>query len=195
MIYHYTKGHWLVPILADGLLPSCQNEDLVRGEKPALWFTTNEQWENTVLLRDAPTLREAHNKATRLGGLARIVCDESVAPIRWKEAVHLLSIPSKIANLLYRSAIEVGSRPGEWRVTVETVPVSSFLAVQIYDGREWIDIWDGKTAQIPTTAVEAYRQTGREPTTCFKGEYRDAAAAAATAYSFRWNWRSVRGPA
>jgi hypothetical protein len=104
MIFHYTKVKWLTSILADGLKPS--SILLTPGEKAILWFSTNERWENTVFLMDAPTLAKAHARMLPSGGLARIGCDDSVAPYRWKELKEIASIPSRIAAVFYRTAIE-----------------------------------------------------------------------------------------
>jgi hypothetical protein len=119
-----------------GLKPS--NLLLAPGEKAVLWFTTNDRWENTVFALDAPSLPEAYQKMSSLGGLARIGCDESIAPHRWKEIKEIASIPYHMAAHLYSSAIELGSRPGEWRGTLEGVPVDHFKQVEIYDGQKWI---------------------------------------------------------
>jgi hypothetical protein len=138
MIFHYTKALWLQSILAHGLKPS--GIGLHPGEKPLLWFTTNERWENTVFISTSPTLQEAHEYMLPLGGLARIVCDDAVAPYRWKEMKEVASVPSMVAKYLYDSAIRVGSRPGEWRGTLDVVPVEQFRAIEVYDGERWVPV-------------------------------------------------------
>jgi hypothetical protein len=95
-------------------------------------------WENTIVVDTAPTLTEAHEFMWDLGGLARIGCDDSVAPYRWKEVREIASIPSKLAVCLYSSPIRVGSRPGEWRGTLESVPVEAFQIVEAFDGYAWV---------------------------------------------------------
>jgi hypothetical protein len=137
MIYHYTKGFHLPSILASSIL-------VAEGEKPILWFTTNELWENTIFVATAPTLTEAHEFMLDLGGLLRISCDNSVALHRWKELREVASIPSKLAVCLYASAIRVGSRPGEWRGSLDAVPVEAFRMVDVYDGHDWVPAPDLK---------------------------------------------------
>src|ERR1022692_685235 len=76
------------------------------------------------------------------GGLARIGCDASVAPYRWKELKELAHIPSKFAMALYQSAIAVRSRPGEWRGTFEVVPAANFKVIDVFDGLDWVSIFE-----------------------------------------------------
>jgi hypothetical protein len=136
MIFHYTKGIYQPSIMAHGLMQSAVM--LAKGEKPVLWFSTNRHWENTVFAIDAPTLGAAHQRMLLDGGLARIGCDDSVAPYRWKELREIASIPQKLAMRLYASAISVGSRPGEWRGTLESVPPEQFRLIEVFDGQAWI---------------------------------------------------------
>ena len=143
MIYHDTKVFNLPSILARGLKPT--DVLIAPGELPVLWFTTNERWEPTVLSVFAPSLEAAHEAMLRHGGLARIVCDQTVAPHPWKELKEIARIPSKIAMILYRAAIDLGSRPGEWRGTLDVVPVTQFIALEIYDGHQWIPTSTFKT--------------------------------------------------
>lgn len=140
MIYHYTKVFYLRSILAHGLKPT--DLCIAPGEKPVLWFTTNAHWENTVFCIDAPTLGEAHGAMRRHGGLARIGCDDSVAPHRWKELKELANIPSKVATGLYQAAIAVRSRPGEWRGTFAVVPVEKFQRIEVFDGLAWVSLFE-----------------------------------------------------
>jgi hypothetical protein len=135
MICHYTKAFHLPSILSQGLRPSTLF--ITPGEKPILWFSTNPIWENTVLPYGAPSLQEAHLRTLDQGGLVRIICDESVAQYRWQELKEIARIPSKIAMGLYSSAIRLGSRPGEWRGTLDVVPVAKFIAIEFYDGEKW----------------------------------------------------------
>jgi hypothetical protein len=138
MIYHYTKALHLPSILRQGLQPS--RLLLTPGEKPILWFTTNPAWENTVLALDAPSLDEANLRMRDQGGLARIVCNDSVAPLRWKELKEIASIPYSMSSHLYSTAIRIGSRPGEWRGTLDVVPVAKFMAIEFYDGEKWTSL-------------------------------------------------------
>jgi len=131
-------------ILKKGLKPT--DYYISRGEKPVLWFSSNPIWENTVFCADAPTLEEAYQ---RMNGevLFRIGCDESVAPHTWKEIKEIANIPFKVATGLYRAAIMVKARPGEWRGTLDVVPLSHFETIEYYDGvcKQWVPIGELET--------------------------------------------------
>jgi hypothetical protein len=135
MIYHYTKQLHLPSILKKGLLPT--DLFIAKGERPVNWFTTNPLWERTVFILTAPTLPEAHEYMRDCGGLVRIICDDDVAPYRWKELKEIAAIPYYMSRHLYCSAIKVGARPGEWRGTLDVVPVEKFLAIEFFDGQVW----------------------------------------------------------
>jgi hypothetical protein len=135
MIYHYTKKFYLHSILEKGLMPT--DLLLTPGEKPINWFTTNPLWERTVFALYAPLLEDAHEYMRYYGGLMRIACEDCVAPYRWKELKEIANIPGHITNGLYRGAIRVGSRPGEWRGTLDVVPVEKFVAIDFFDGQAW----------------------------------------------------------
>lgn len=121
MIYHYTKAVYLPSILTNGLKQS--DVGVNPPEKPVVWFTINPAWENTVFAIDAPSLEKAHARMLGSGGLARIVCNDAVAPHTWKDLKELANIPSKIAISLYQSALAVSSKSSEWRGTLDWVPL------------------------------------------------------------------------
>jgi hypothetical protein len=147
MIYHYTKEFNLASILEKGLIP--WTIILWPGEKPVLYFTTNPRWENTVLIGQAETLRDSYDLAIKgRTRLVRISCDDSVVPHRWKQIKDLAAIPYSVAHGLYTSAIQVGSRPGEWRATLDVVPPEKFLAIEFFDG----DSWKSDIAQMERAA-------------------------------------------
>src|ERR1044071_2966623 len=132
MIYHYSNSIWLPSIMATGLTP--KPIELQPGEKAVLWFTLNPKWENTIFLLNAPSLQKAHVKMSHLGHwLVRIGCDESVAPYTREEITELAATPSTLAAALYETAIIAGSRPGEWRGTLEDVPPEKFKVIERYN--------------------------------------------------------------
>ncbi len=134
MIYHYTKTIYLVSILSGGLKPSFRNGPVDK----VLWFSTNPTWERTVFLDTAPKLEDAYRWATpRMGGIARVACDDVVAPYRFLEICQAADIPMKVAMRLMNTARRVGANPSEWRGTLETVPIDKFRSIEIYDGQIW----------------------------------------------------------
>jgi hypothetical protein len=137
MIYHYTKSTKLASILTHGLRP--RRILLAPGEKPVLWFTTNDRWEDTGLTIDAPSLGGAHDFVLKLGArLIRIACDDDVAPHGWNEIQKLAATPAGVAARLYELATGAGSRPDDWKGTLNDVTVEKCRAFEMYDGKEWV---------------------------------------------------------
>jgi hypothetical protein len=99
----------------------------------------NERWENTVFADTAPSLESAHDYMLDFGGLARIICKQETAPLTWHQIRDAANIPSKMAQALYRSAIECGARLSEWRGTLNGVLPTDFIGVKIFDGERWIE--------------------------------------------------------
>jgi hypothetical protein len=133
MIYHYTKTIHLASILTEGLRPSHVYGPV---DKP-LWFSANPRWERTVFLDDASQLEDAYLWGKNIGGIARIACDDAIAPYRLQETCQIAGISTKLAKGLIESARRVGANPWEWRATLETVPVEQFRSIEIYDGQTW----------------------------------------------------------
>ena len=142
MLWHYTVVERLNQILADGLLrPAAMGA--LKGVKPVVWFTTNQDWEPTAnRLWQSPTgswTRLGKDQTIVLfGGLARIGVAPSVAPIDWKAYKDQSGIPPKAANTIYNEAVSVGGRPGNWFATFEPVPRSLWLAVEVWESEQWI---------------------------------------------------------
>ncbi len=117
-----------------------------------------------MLARDAPSLGLAHKTMLPNGGPVRIACAEPVAPYRWKELKEVASIPTKVAMGLYSTAIKLGSRPGEWRGTLDLVPPEKFLAVERYDGEQWIPFSAEELKAAECTGHETTASGSREGT-------------------------------
>jgi hypothetical protein len=158
MIFHYTKVVKLPAILRMGLRldpPYIQGSrvPLGPGEKRVVWFSTNTRWENTIFVIDAPSLAQAHIRMMQYGGLARIGCDESVAPFTWHELKVLAAIPLKMSAALYQSAIRVGARPGQWRGTLDNVTPTAFKSIDTYDGVLWVPVTEDRLERFRATPM------------------------------------------
>ena len=44
---------------------------------------------------------------------------------------------------LFNTGVELGSDPDEWRICLEPVPMSAWLAVEVWDGGNWVQL-DGE---------------------------------------------------
>ena len=64
--------------------------------------------------------------------------DEYVARIVVSEECGRVGMPGKIARALYRTAIDQGSKPGDWRGTFDPVPQEKWAAVEVFDDDQWV---------------------------------------------------------
>jgi len=140
MLWHYTVGENWELIRENGvLIPGFNNPFIPKGERPANWFTTNQEYESTigkVYYCDGRIVgyTTRQDLIDDCGGLVRIGVAPETAPHDWNEFKRLSGIQPKLARGLYNSAIEQGSRPRDWRVTFDPVPQSAWLSVEFWNG-------------------------------------------------------------
>lgn len=127
-IYHYSHGIRLDSILESAvLLPTAIG--VPRHEKPAVWFTTNCFWEPTTGISEFAqcgrlvrhlSMQECQEDV----GLIRFVVDESSAPYTWSYHNKHGGMDRRTAKSLYKTAIEMGSSPSQFRLSYDPVPAS-----------------------------------------------------------------------
>jgi hypothetical protein len=144
MIWHYTVKQRLDLILSDRLIrPAIRYVDLEK-EKPVVWFSSNQIWEETAnkMWRDSSGLHPLNKEQTHnlAGGLARIGVSPETAPHTWSDFKRLSGVESEKAQELYQAAITLGGTPSEWFVSLEPVSAEKWLAVELYDGANWIPL-------------------------------------------------------
>lgn len=142
ILWYYTTRNKLSEILAQGqIAPSASG--VPRKEKPAVWFSANQAWDPAANL----PWRDPDGSAVRLskdqtfvmgGGLARIGIAPQTAPHDWKAFKQQSGISSKAAKEVYSTAIQSGSRPGQWFASFESVPKSMWLRIEILEGDDWV---------------------------------------------------------
>ena len=141
LIWHYTIKVRLDLILADRLIKPA-TAYLSPGEKPAVWFSSNQSWEETANKSYVDPDGSIHHGAkltthTRGGGLIRIGVDPETAPHDWQAFKSLSGINSKHAKGLYQAACQCGAHPGEWFVSFDPVSCDKWRAVEVFDGTNW----------------------------------------------------------
>ncbi len=151
MLWHYTIRLFLDSILTDGVLKPA-TLGVPKGELPVVWFSANPFWEKTANkgsedelgIRLTLSMWETHEIGK---GLVRIGVDPSTAPYRWEDFKRLSGIAAKTAKDLYRKAIEIQARPGEWYVSFEPVPMEKWVAIEVFDGLQWapLEVLTGQT--------------------------------------------------
>jgi hypothetical protein len=154
----------LTKIMADRLIKPATLY-VPEGEKPVVWFSSNQLWEQTANKGYLDGLGQHHPCTTmqetyKLDGCARLGVAREVAPYSWNDFKRLSGVSPRMAKGLYRAALKCGARSGEWFVSFEPVPVERWLAIEAFDGSSWIPFKD----QLVTNAgvaVVASRGTGQ----------------------------------
>ena len=118
MKWHYTMGIKLRSIMEDGVIKPATAR-VPQGEKPVVWFSTNQEWEPTANKSwqnsDGQIMIGDKDKTAELGlGLVRIGVEPDTAPYDWHTIKKASGMSGKMANGLYRVGIDCGSRPGDW---------------------------------------------------------------------------------
>jgi len=141
-LWYYTTGRKLAQIIERGEIEAAPVGESKK-EKPTVWFSANQDWDPAA---NEPW-RSPDGTVTRLnkdqtfvvgGGLARIGVSPEVAPHDWKAFKRLSGISPKTAKELYNSAVQAGSRPGQWFAALENVPRSKWIAVEVMEGTTWV---------------------------------------------------------
>ena len=143
ILWHYTKGFHFPEILKSGIIKPATL--YIPYRKPIVWFTANQYWEPTVnVLRRYPSGKDewgTMQESNRVyGGLYRIGVLPETVPHDFRALKRLSGMPAKFATGLYVSAREQGSNPNEWRGTFKPVPMKKWVAVQRFDGSQWVDV-------------------------------------------------------
>jgi hypothetical protein len=137
MRWHYTVWVWWEDIRRDGVVKAA-TAYVTDGEKPAVWFSVNEFWEETAN-KNAQTpdgrlvILDREGTRSHGGGLVRIGVAAETAPHDWNAHKVKAGLDKRIAKGLYDAALSSGARPGEWYVSYDPVPRSLWLAVERWD--------------------------------------------------------------
>jgi hypothetical protein len=144
--WHYTVGAKLTLILGDGMIKPATS-GVPRGERPIVWFSTNQDWEPTAdksVMDEHGTLihLDREKTAEMAGGLARISVAAETAPHDWQAIKELSGMTGWVAQGLYKTGIKKGSRPGDWWGSFDPVPRSKWLAIQVHRDGSWVNFED-----------------------------------------------------
>lgn len=145
-VYHYTIGAYLLPIIeSDEIRPATAG--VPAGERPAVWFSTNPEWEETankMTARKGKGRVVVATKGTREstakggGGLVRIAVRPEAAPFSWQDYRALSGVAKAHADSLENVARFDGANPDEWRVSFDPVPRSEWIDVEVWTAGAWV---------------------------------------------------------
>lgn len=88
-------------------------------------------------------------------GPVRISLPVELLPYNWGEWRARSGCPRLGAVALAGIARELGSSVRQWRCTFDTIPVSAFVEVYLWDGSEWEGFWDQDYLQTLAEAAPA----------------------------------------
>jgi len=148
--WHYTVCQSFEKIERSGEIQQSLCHDL--HEIPAVWFSSNPDWEETVrkAIRDKKT-GEVTKPLSRdelfQEGFApvRIEISPDLVSLRtWKNHKKKSGITKKCSKALEKTAIDWGADPAEWFVSYAPVKMETWKAVEIWSGEKWENILEIK---------------------------------------------------
>ena len=144
-VWHYTTMSKLDSILMDQQLrPSTVG--LIEDESPILWFSTNEQWEETAnklaQIKGRATTLTQRETFEKFGGLLRFgIKANHPKLVAWPEIGNQAGTPAALQRSLEQTAIAKGSKPEEWLGILSPLRMDQIEVVQIMmDYGEWFEI-------------------------------------------------------
>jgi hypothetical protein len=143
-LFHYTTASRLRLILECELI-KVATAGVHPGERPAVWFSSNPDWEPTAtkLLQDPETgavRKLSFFEMAKLDTPVRIEIAPRAAPYTWEAFTQLSGCSRKMLKSLEKAALEVGAAPSQWRVSFAPVGCDDWLAVEIWMDGEWSPI-------------------------------------------------------
>ncbi|ENP8454898.1 hypothetical protein ACEI25_001523 [Photobacterium damselae] len=139
MIYHYTIGSKLTPIMEDGFIRTSPLKP-DNGETPVVWLSSNENFEQSarkmafIPSTQQQRLLTVFEMLKMAGGLVRYVFDkEQINAISWAEAQLSIGMSKNKRGLLLKRSRMVGSKPKEWWVVPKSVSLSQAMRVEVCD--------------------------------------------------------------
>jgi hypothetical protein len=142
MIWHYTAGDSFRSIFYSKVIRAATAR-ITPGEKPIVWFSTEEWWEPTVTKgrrRPDGTIEDLGMDALHAAGfmLWRIGVTPETAPHTWSELKELSGMPSDVATRLAKIAKQMGGNASRWRGTFTPVQAESWKTIEFFSGSAWV---------------------------------------------------------
>ena len=146
MFFHYTTGNKISSILNDGLLRRSETL-LLPNEKPVLWFSSNQDWENTtrvsigVVSEEGQYTRHLLDKNEQHKMLTLVRFGLSFKDHRvndWDTTCKKAKTPLTVKCGLEFGGRQMGGNPREWNGVFCDLSIEE-LTFQVWDGNEWVD--------------------------------------------------------
>jgi len=140
-LYHYTLGRALPGIVDDGEIGVA--EALPGTQAPAVWLTTREDWEPSIVksvvedgARRELTIDELREHC---GGLFRVRVDAQVGALSWARFAQMAEVDPSLVDALDASGRARGADPRHWFCCPWSVPRASWRGIEIHQPeRGWV---------------------------------------------------------
>ena len=149
-LWHYTTVNRALQIVESGVIKPA-TAFVPKGEKPAVWFSSNQFWENScnkgILDPTQPTGTRTATKEEMIllgDGLARIGVAPRIAPYNWEELKKRRGINPQIARKLASMGKKDNYDSSEWRVSFDAVHEDFWDDIQLWEieKKVWVSIID-----------------------------------------------------
>ena len=113
-----------------------------KNERPAVWFSLDQNWEPTAQKAwtdEAGAFIRLGMEGTHqhCGGLARIGVALETCPHDWRAFKRLSGARAGMLRHLDKVGRAQGADPANWRVSFDPVPQRFWIAIEVWNGREW----------------------------------------------------------
>ena len=138
--FHYTSPTYLPAIIKAGYIKFA-TAGIDKKEKPAVWLSTNPVWEHTAtkigMINGIPT-QMTMEQQYKLVGLARIEVQRLDDFVSWKKFRHVSGVTEQSFLFMERLGKMKDANPDEWWAYFKVIERKDWLAVEVWDGKEWV---------------------------------------------------------
>ena len=130
-LFHYTSEARLINIIESGKLETSK-AGLLKKEKPALWLSSEPEWEDSALKFHNYKNRDEQWKAIGLGRIVVPFLPHFITYGKWK---HVSGV-NKLQHSIECSIFTQYDR-SKWWASFKSIPKDEFLSIEYWDGEKW----------------------------------------------------------
>lgn len=142
LIYHYTSGSHFPKIIESGVLKVSDWERRNNIEPPALWLSTNPEWEPTAtkLIHEAGQTRQLSKAEQHLRfGLYRFVLEFRKSTLcSWRKYRFVSNTTDSVYRAMTEHGIRIGANPNEWFASFKNIALDECISCEKFDGESWL---------------------------------------------------------
>jgi len=144
LLWHYTTGQCFESIVDDGVIRPA-TAWVRAGERPIVWFSSNQEWEPTSTKIYVPHYGEARRLSKEElrvtgNGLVRFGVTRRTAKLDWTAMKRLSGMSRATARDLKVVGRRLGSKPEWWFGSFDPVQRSDWVAVDVLDDGQWVRV-------------------------------------------------------